>query len=364
MSVTPLRRALTVLAVAALAVPAAPTAAAADPDPKALTWTVQPATASGPDERRWITATVDPGQVVTEHLAVRNFSRSAVTFALKAADGYLTDKGRFNMLPSDRPSVDGGTWIDVQEKVTVGPNETRVVPFTITVPRGATPGDHPAGVAATVTSTGGTVNVESRVGFRVMMRVNGTVRASLPVQGLAVTYTPSWNPLAGGTVRVRYTVTNDGNVWVTGTGRVAVSDVLGLSNRDVTGEIEELLPGGSRQVEARVDGVWALGRLRTTVTTTPALPGDAQDGADLRQASGAVTTWIVPWAQLAVLFLLAALLLGVRVAVRRRRRRLAGLLALAREQGRREARESVLVGDSAAGGEPGPGDTQRQADTR
>src|SRR5690349_5861720 len=133
MTVTPLRRALVVLAVASLAVVAAPTAAAAEPDPKALTWTVQPATAKGPDQRRWINASLDPGQAVTEHLAVRNFSRSAVTFSLKAADGYLTDKGRFNMLSSERPSVDGGTWIDVQEKVTVGPDETAVVPFTITV---------------------------------------------------------------------------------------------------------------------------------------------------------------------------------------------------------------------------------------
>ncbi|MFI6780151.1 hypothetical protein [Micromonospora sp. NPDC050276] len=359
MTVTPLRRALVVLAVAFLTVASAPTAAAAEPDPKALTWTVQPATANGPDQRRWINASLDPGQAVTEHLAVRNFSRTAVAFSLKAADGYLTDKGRFNMLSSDRPSVDGGTWIDVQEKVTVGPNETRVVPFTITVPRSATPGDHPAGIAATVTSTGGTVNVESRVGFRVMVRVNGDARAALAVRGLAATYSPSWNPFAGGTVRVRYTVENDGNVWVSGTSRVAMSDLLGRTSHDATSAVEELLPGGSRTVQTRVEGVWALGRLRTTVTTSPALLGDGPAGADLRPVSATVTTWIVPWAQLALLGLLAVLLLGLRAAARHRRRRLAGLLARARQEGRQEGQESVLVGGTPAGGEPDPGDAHR-----
>ncbi|MFD6681665.1 hypothetical protein [Micromonospora parva] len=359
MTVTPLRRALVVLTVAFLTVAATPVAAAAEPDPKALTWTVQPATASGPDQRRWITASLDPGQAVTEHLAVRNFSRTAVTFALKAADGYLTDKGRFNMLSSDRPSVDGGTWIDVQEKVTVGPNETRVVPFTITVPRSATPGDHPAGIAATVSSAGGTVTVESRVGFRVMLRVNGSARAALAVRGLDATYSPSWNPFAGGTVRVRYTVENDGNVWVSGTGRVAMSDLLGRSSHDATSAVDELLPGGSRTVRTRADGVWALGRLRTTVTTSPALLGDGQAGADLRPASATVTTWVVPWAQLALLALLVGLLLGLRAAARHRRRRLAGLLARARQEGRREAQESVLVGGAATAGEPDPGDAHR-----
>ena len=75
MTVTPLRRALHLLAVVTLTVTVAPAVAAAEPDPKALTWTVQPATPSGPDQRRWINASLDPGQVVTEHLAVRNFSR-------------------------------------------------------------------------------------------------------------------------------------------------------------------------------------------------------------------------------------------------------------------------------------------------
>ncbi|MGW4679373.1 hypothetical protein ACWEOS_12995 [Micromonospora taraxaci] len=360
MSVTPLRRALTVLAVLTLAAAAAPAVpAAAEPDPKALTWTVQPASPTGPDQRRWVNANLDPGQAVTEHLAVRNFSRTAVAFSLKAADGYLTDKGRFNMLSSDRPSVDGGTWIDVQERVTVGPNETAVVPFTITVPTGATPGDHPAGIAATVTSSGGTVNVESRVGFRVMVRVNGTAQAALPVRDLSATYAPSWNPFAGGAVRVRYTVENDGNVWVSGTSRVTVSDLLGRTDHDATSQVEELLPGGRRQIETRADGVWALGRVRTTVSTSPTVLGDAQPGAELRQASATVTTWAVPWAQLALLGLLAALLLGLRAVVRHRRRRLAGLLARARQEGRQEAQDSVLVGGAPAGAQPDPDDVSR-----
>ncbi|WFF03824.1 hypothetical protein [Micromonospora sp. WMMD964] len=360
MTVTPLRRALTVLAVATLTVAVAPAApAVAEPDPKALTWTVQPATPTGPDQRRWVNASLDPGQTVTEHLAVRNFSRSAVAFSLKAADGYLTDKGRFNMLSSDRPSVDGGTWIDVQERVTVGPEETTVVPFTISVPIDATPGDHPAGIAATVTSTGGTVNVESRVGFRVMVRVNGTAQAALPVRDLRAAYTPSWNPFAGGTVRVRYTVENDGNVWVGGTSRVTVSDLLGRTDHDATAEVEELLPGGRRQFETRAAGVWALGRVRTTVSTSPTLLGDAQAGAELRQTSATVTTWAVPWAQLALLGLLAAVLLGLRAVARHRRRRLAALLDRARQEGRREAQDSVLVGGAPADAEPDPGDASR-----
>ncbi|MFK3985751.1 hypothetical protein ACI2K4_35995 [Micromonospora sp. NPDC050397] len=319
-------------------VPTATAAALAQPAGSALTWAVQPADRNGPDGRRWIERTLDPGQVVTEHLAVRNLSGGAVNFTLRAADGYLTDRGRFNMLPSDRGSVDGGTWIEVRETVSVGPNETKVVPFTITVPGDAAPGDHPAGIAATVTSAGGTVAVESRVGFRVMLRASGTVTAALAVSGLTAAYERSWNPFAAGTVRLGYTVTNGGNVAVTGTGPATVAGLFDLTTRRASTRVEETLPGGSRRVDARVDGVWAWGRLRTTVDLTPSVLVGATAGAEVRPGSAAVTIWAPPWPQLALAAVLVGLALLVRATARRRRRRLARLLAAAREQGRAEAR--------------------------
>ncbi|WBB67777.1 hypothetical protein [Micromonospora sp. WMMD812] len=347
MTRTPPRVLLRLLAASAAAfvtVPAAPAAATAQPTSPTVTWAVQPADATGPDGRRWVEVTLDPGQVMTEHLAVRNFSDRTVVFALKAADGYLTDKGRFNMLPSDRESVDGGTWIDVRDRVTVGPRKTTVVPFTITVPKDATPGDHPAGIAATVTSSGGTVAVESRVGFRVMMRATGTVTAAVAISNLTARHDRSWNPFAPGTVHVRYTATNGGNVAVTGSGRATATELFGLTGSGTRTDVEELLPGGSRQVEARIGRVWGWGPVRTTVDTTPALLTGDPTGADLRRASATVTVWVLPWPQLALAAVVAALVLAYRIVSRRRRRRLARLLAQARDEGRAEARSSALTG--------------------
>ncbi|WP_431884187.1 WxL protein peptidoglycan domain-containing protein [Micromonospora gifhornensis] len=344
---TPLRaltRMLAVLAVVLAVVPISSTGAMAEPTSPAVTWAVQPADRNGPDGRRFIERTLDPGQVVTEHLAVRNFSDSAVVFSLKAADGYLTDKGRFNMLPSNEKSVDGGTWITVQETVTVEANGTKVVPFTITVPEDATPGDHPAGIAATVTSTGGTVAVESRVGFRVMLRASGTVTASVAISDLSTAYTPSWNPFSAGTLKVGYTAKNDGNVALTGTGKVSVGELFGLVKQEDPTQVTETLPGGVQVVDTQVDGVWGLGRLKTTVSVTPAVQGGDPTGAEIRPGTATVTTWIVPWPQLALLLLLGLLVLAYRVIAQRRRRRLAQLLASAREEGRAEGRRTTPVG--------------------
>jgi hypothetical protein len=338
-----LPRLFATLAAVLVTVPIAPAGAMAEPSAPTLTWAVQPANQSGPDGRRWVEHTLDAGKVVTEHLAVRNFSDRAATFSLKAADGYLTDKGRFNMLPSNQASKDGGTWIKVQEKVTVGGKETTVVPFTITVPRDAKPGDHPAGIAATVTSTGGTVAVESRVGFRVMLRISGTVTAALTVGDLTAAYRHSWNPFAAGSVRVRYTTTNEGSVAATGTGQVATAELGGLTESDARAEVEQTLPGGSRQVDVRVTGVWGLGPLRTTVDLTPTLLDGDKSGAEIRPASASVTVWTLPWPQLILMAVLVAAALALRTVNRRRRQRLATLLDRARDEGRAEARSDKVL---------------------
>ncbi|WP_436534765.1 hypothetical protein [Actinoplanes sp. HUAS TT8] len=319
-----MKRLIIVVVVAALGVGAGPAAASAAPASAALTWTVQPATAAGPDGRHWIERTLDPGQRVTEYLAVRNFSDVGGTFALKAADGYLTDNGRFTMLPSDTPSKDGGTWITVPAQVTVAAKGTALVPFTITVPRDASPGDHPAGIAATVLSRSGTVQVESRVGFRVLLRASGAVRTELSAGAVGARYERSWNPFRPGRMTVSYTATNSGNVGVEGRAGVRVTGLLGGADAEVA--LGQLLPGGSRDGRADVAGVWAFGRLRTTVTLTPG-------------GSATTTTWVTPWPHLLLIAAAIGLFRLLRAADRHRRTRLRRLLDQARLEGRRSATE-------------------------
>jgi hypothetical protein len=282
-----------------------------------VTWTVQPA-----DGSRWIERTLDPGQTVTEKMVVRNLGATDTVFALSAADGYLTDKGHFNMLASDQKSTDGGTWITVQSSVAVGAGKTQTVPFTITVPAGAAPGDHPAGIAASVLSRNGTVQVESRVGFRVMLRASGTVRSTLAAQHVTARYSHSWNPFRSGSVEVRYTLANTGNVRADARTSLSVSELFGIKHRDGGAAAGELLPGGARPAGGVVHGVWGLGPVHAKILLSPADPAGPAD----------VTVWVVPWPQLLVVVLLVVLVLVLRA----RRRRFARLLADARQESRKD----------------------------
>lgn len=332
-----------VMASVLLGVPAAHAASDAD-----ITWSVTPADASGADDRGIIQQELDPGASRDDFFAVRNLSRSEVTFALSAADGYYTDNGRFNMLPSDRESVDAGLWIQLPETVTVGPNATVVVPFTTTVPEGAIPGDHAAGIAASVSSTGtdaggSEVGVESRVGFRVMTRVTGDIVPSFAVSGIDSSYDMSWNPFRPGSARTTFTVENTGNasLLITGTAGIGTGSAI---FPDDGAPRQELLPGESRSFTVAIADVWPTFYVPGSIDVAPTANPVGGDAVDVAPQSLNASLWAIPVPQLLVL-------LGVVLIVAAlfwRRRRFTAALDRAREEGRLAA--GTPVSGAAASG--------------
>jgi hypothetical protein len=332
-------------------------AARALDQPPAVTWSAGPADAEGPDGRARVELDADPGESIAEHLYVRNLSSIDVVFDLSAQDGYLTAQGRFNMLPSDAESVDSGTWIDLPDRVTVAAESTAIVPYSIDVPADATPGDHIAGIAASVRSggtagSGPALSVESRVGFRVSTRVNGTIQPRLDVVSTAIGYDTAWNPFAAGSIDVEYTVANTGNVRLETTGTVSASGA-GLT-ASATPDPAEIFPGDERTFRARVDEVWPLGFAVVTIDLRPAVSGSAtgEPPADVQTSRTEVLVWTIPWSQLLLSGAIGLLLFALLLGRRRRRSEIARMLEEARREGARSAVEAAPTAPPRASRQP------------
>jgi hypothetical protein len=319
-----------------------------------ITWSVTPASESGPDGRSWIELTIDPGERIVEHLAVRNLSETSATFELHAADGYITHTGRFNMLPRTAESAGSGLWIDVEASVDIDAGEMAIVPFTITVPDNATPGDHAAGVAASVYSVqdsagGAQVGLDSRVGFRVMTRVTGELNPSLTVAGSRADHHTSWNPFSPGHVTTELELVNDGNtrLSVSGTASAAGSDApFGGSE---PGERIELLPGDRRTVTVVLGEVWPTFVVPVTLLADVEMASaDGTWSALPAPVSVSATAWAIPWPQLAVLAGITLIVGALAFRRGRNRRHVEDLLARARAEGR----EQALANSAPAGATP------------
>ncbi|MEV6810812.1 DUF916 domain-containing protein [Micromonospora sp. NPDC051296] len=305
---------------AALAVAPAPTSSPSADD--GFTWAVQPSGPDGPTGRSYFVHDAEPGQRIEDRVAITNLSDTPMTFAVYGADAFTTADGGFGLYPASRPATDVGSWTVFAERTyRVPAGERVIVPFQLTVPANASPGDHAGGVVASIaqvqpTGGGQRVNLDRRVAARIYLRVAGPVRPALQVEAMRIGYDNPLNPFGSGPVVVSYRLRNTGNTRLTGTGQVRVNAPFGIRLADTAPvAVPELLPGAAITVTEQINGVVPTGRLAVDVVVDPATPDRM-----LPTVTRTVTTWAMPWVWTAVLLAALGWLLVTRLRARRRRR--------------------------------------------
>ncbi|MEY9872784.1 hypothetical protein ABH931_002261, partial [Streptacidiphilus sp. MAP12-33] len=327
--------ALTALLTAVLAA-LAPTVAAALPAPASLpaaapeaqqqTFGIQPASASGPDQRAALTYAATPGAQLKDHVAVYNYGDDPLTLSLYAADAFNTSTGGYDVLPASRTSTDVGAWIHLAVgTITLPPRTRQIVPFTLAVPANASPGDHSGGVVLalrrhTTDAKGNDITVDQRVGTRVHLRVPGALRPKLVVESVAVSYRGTLNPFGTGTTTVSYTVRNAGNIRLAGRQAVRVHNAVGgLTTASGPGALTELLPGNTETYTVQVRGVFPTLWSTASITVDPmAVPGDADPALPSAISDHVYAT--ISWTLVAVVIVLLAIAVSLFLRFRRRRR--------------------------------------------
>ena len=330
-------------------------AADSSPEPSAsttgTTWALQPSTAKGPDGRVSLRQVVAGGDEKSDRVALTNFSDRPATFAVYASDGTVTADGNFDLLPGNEKAVDGGAWITIPPVdgsapragggvvLEVPAKSTVVLPVRVRVPDNATPGDHPAGIVAQLVSAEGEgVQIASRVGVRVHLRVAGDVVAELVPERVTASYAPSWNPFSRGTVTVTFTIANAGNVRLGARTVASVKGPMGVAPGRVSNEQREVLPGEAAKATVKIPVApffFGWGK----VDTTPVVVGEDDVDAALNAGTASFTVWTVPWSQLAVL----AVIIGAFFLVRALRHRSA-----ARTQAKIDAAVAAATGRTGA----------------
>lgn len=340
----PVVRLLLALVLALLLVPPAQAAGApsAPSEDRKSTFGVQPAGPKEPDARPHFSYGVTGGAGLRDQIAVWNYGDAPLTLSVYASDAVNTVDGGFDLLPAGRAPKDAGNWIKLaKDKVTVPPKGNVIVPFTVTVPREVTPGDHTAGIVASLAggsqdAKGNQVKLDQRVGSRVYIRAAGTLTPRLEVTGVSASYEGAANPFGTGSATVTYTLSNTGNVRLGARQAVRVNSLLGTS---VTAgglkDLGDLLPGASLTITAKAGGVAPMMRSSAVVSVQPVA---ARDGVDpkLPSLTRSVSLWTVPWTLLAMVLVITG---GGLWARRRRRLARAAATASARRRNTSDAND-------------------------
>lgn len=274
--------------LAALLVVAAPAAASVVTVPAVVTadgpvtWSVEP-TPTSEGGRRAFTYSVDPGTQIQDSFLITNAGTTEAEFLIYATDAFNDPAtGAFNLLENADEPTDLGAWITpASDTLTIGPGLQATVPFNLLIPSDAAPGDHAAGIVAAVLTEatneqGAAVVLEQRVGARMYLEVSGDPVASVEVQGLTSTFTPSLNPFGVGELVLEYEVRNTGNKRIDVVQSVASAGIFGIPVGEFAPEpVRDLLPRQVVRQEVRVTGVAALLYALSTVHLEPGEVGSA-----------------------------------------------------------------------------------------
>lgn len=265
MSQTIRARATRVAALAALAI-AGSLAAAQPAAARAPVFALQPVT-SGP----YYVFHAKPGQTISGRVRVVNTGSaagSARVYAVDATTGatsgasYLTDSAR-------RTDVGGWTHLSVG-RVRLRPRQSKIVSFTVHVPRGVRAGDHLGGIVADPGVQQGRAVRRNRSSFRVNVRTLTVIAIEAQLPGKRVSQLALQGVTAGGLrgyQQLFIGMRNGGNVMYKGRGSIVVSNMDGRRLKSSKFMLDTFVPQTQISFPVLIKGkALPAGEYRATVT--------------------------------------------------------------------------------------------------
>ncbi|MER5431970.1 DUF916 domain-containing protein [Streptomyces sp. NPDC002588] len=259
-------------------------------------WSVYPV-ASAVAARPYFYVSADPGQTIEDKVVVANKTDQPLTFRLYAADAYNTARdGGFAVKSIGEKMRGVGSWAKLpKDRITVPGRKTVTVPFSVEVPEGAEPGDHPGAIVALderVDRGDGSValGVQRAVGARVYLTVGGPRLPALAVENVHISHHQPLIPgLGDSTATISYTLHNTGNVTLEPKAQLTARGLFGrtLLTRDLKKIPSQLLPGQRVRLTERWRNAPQLDWADVKLTAS------AKDTEESATASFVAVPWLV-----------------------------------------------------------------------
>ncbi|WP_104138681.1 DUF916 domain-containing protein [Cryobacterium sp. Y62] len=287
---------------------------------------------------------MDPGQVVSDEYLVQNTGTTAQSVTVYATDAFNAGDGAFSLLDGGVSPQDVGRWVTfdngaAQITATLEPGASQVIPFTVTTPADASPGDHAGGIVVSALSPSGQISLDRRVAIRLYVRVKGELQAGLTISSIASSYQAELNPFSG-TTALTVTLNNTGNVALGATTVSRVRGIFGIPLSTTSREeIPEMLPGSTRTLTMTVPGVGPWVYLNAQINLSATIDAQAINPGVLPTASRETDLIVVPWGALIILLLAGLAWFMVRLTRRRGTQRAAAWIEYSEAEARRKARE-------------------------
>lgn len=294
-----------------------------------VAWSMTPVITDVGEERSNFVYALEPGASADDAVLVRNSGAVPLDLAVNGSDAFTDGAGALDIV-TENAAAGAGSWISpATDGVHIEPGELVRIPFRVSVPADAQPGEHAAALLTVLANDGETVSVDMRYATRVTVTVAGELTAGIALDAPALNVTTGFWPWEPATAEVSYEVRNTGNTRLTALQLIAGSGIDVYSAAEATNglvTLAELLPDSLVAVDAAVEmgSSWSPFTALQVSVSPSVLPSAATSSAEQptvdqeRVELSAVTIAPGWWVMVASLLLVALVIVQrVRAATRR-----------------------------------------------
>lgn len=253
---------------------------------------------------------VDPGQVITKQIKIRNESQVEKTISTTSRDFIVTDdKGTPIQLETTDTSVNrwaASSWIQVSpSQIKIKPGETKSLVLTIITPDNALPGGHFAMVLHSpnndvILDQAGAA-IQTNVGTLVYITVSGDIKQNAKIKEFSAPGFSEYGP-----IDFKSTITNLSDIHITPAGSIVIKNMLGGKTAQLDLAQTNIFPYTSRDFTNTLDKKWLFGRYTAQL--------NAAYGTTGQVVTAALVFWVIPW-KLLILVTTAIVLLTVLITL-------------------------------------------------
>jgi len=266
---------------------------------------------------------LDPGAKQSDSVVVQNLSNEEKTVVLYVANAFTTSGGLLGVKANEQAKTGPVEWLAFTTKL---PNNTFklkgltavTVPFVITVPPNAPPGDYAFGIAVAPEAINpdavagqNTVQVLQAAASLVELRVSGPLIPIVRVGSLKITSEPKLIPgVIDGSSKVSFELVNIGNQRINTVIRIIERNIFNqVIHEEPAIQVGNVLPGSHLKLSRSWDNdPYIKGSITVEVTTGTA-----------SSATRSSNFWSVSWRTFVIPLLLVAAIFLLRWRIRRRR---------------------------------------------
>ncbi len=234
---------------------------------------------------------VQPGQVVTKEIKVRNESKIDKYINTSVRDFIVTDTLGTPIQLEDVDQSDNrwaaSSWIQVSPtNLKLRPGETQNLMLTVITPDDATPGGHYAMVIhapnnETVLNESGAL-VQANVGTLVYLNVPGAIKQNAKIKSFSA---PSFSEY--GPINFNTTITNLSDIHISPASSIQVTNLLGIKTASIYLQPGNIFPYTSRNFTAALNRKWLLGRYKAQLNSAYGTNGNL--------LTSTIFFWVIPW---------------------------------------------------------------------